>query len=156
MTSQGGERASPVDVQGVIARIDDAWRALLEALDGIPDDRLEELGAIGEWSLKDLFGHIAFWDEWAISELDRVLAGEPAEERDWQAMNEADAARRRDRTLPEQRADMHQAHAALLERLAEIAGLEAAAIDDAIKGATYEHYEEHIPDIRAWRERAGI
>jgi hypothetical protein len=154
--ASGAVEATPEDVHALVDRIDKAWRALMEALEGIPNDRLEEGGAVGEWSLKDLFGHIAFWDEQAIVALDRVLAGQMAETSDWQAMNEADAARRRNRTLPEQRADMHQAHAVLLERLAEIAGLEAAAIDDAIKGGTYEHYEEHIPDIQAWRRRVGI
>lgn len=156
MGSQENGPGAPDDVQGLIARIDEAWSGLLAALDGVPEDRLAEGGAIGEWSLKDLYGHIAFWDEWGIAQLDRVLAGQPAAEADWQAMNEADAARRRDRSLAEQRADMHQAHAALLERLTEIAGLEAEEIDAAVKGATYEHYAEHIPDVLAWRERAGI
>jgi hypothetical protein len=51
---------------------------------------------------------------------------------------------------------MHQAHAALVEYLEGIAGLDAGAIDAAIRGDTYEHYEEHTPDILAWRKRAGV
>lgn len=146
----------PGDVHGLIARIDKAWHELLAALDGIPDERMSEPGAVGDWSLQDLFGHIAFWDEQAIPELERALGGLPQEELDWQAMNDADFARRRARSLPEQRADMFQAHAALVERLEGVAGIEAAPIDDAIKGATYEHYEEHIPDVRTWRARSGL
>lgn len=156
MTDHPGKRTAPSDVNELIERIDDDWRSLMEALDGIPDDRLVEGGAVGDWSIKDLFGHIAFWDEQAVTALDRALAGRPQPEVDWQAMNDADYAHRRDRTLPEQRSDMHQAHALLLERLEGVAGIDAAPIDEAIKGASYEHYEEHIPDIRAWRERTGV
>jgi hypothetical protein len=148
--------AVPGDVRHLLDRIDEAWRAFLAVLDGIPDERMSEGGAVGNWSLKDLFGHVAFWDEQGIAELERTLGGLPEEERDWQAMNEADYALRRHRTLPEQRGDMFQAHAALVERLEGVAGIDAAPIDAAIKGATYEHYEEHIPDVQSWRARTGL
>jgi hypothetical protein len=156
MDEHVASRAVPTDVRGLIERVDAAWRAFMEALDGIPDERMLEAGAAGDWSLKDLFGHIAFWDEQAIVDLDRALAGQPEREVDWQAMNYADYTLRRDRALPEQRSDMHQAHALLLERLEGVAGLDAASIDEAIKGDTTEHYEDHIRDIRAWRERIGV
>jgi hypothetical protein len=156
MTNCSGKRAAPTDVRGLIERIEVAWREFLEALDGLPDDRMHEPGAVGDWSVKDLYGHIAFWDEQAIIEFDRALAGQPERDTDWQAMNDADYALRRERTLPEQRSDMHQAHVLLLERLEGVAGIDAAPIDEAIKGASYEHYEEHIPDIKAWRERTGV
>jgi hypothetical protein len=155
MTSETAAE-TPEDVRALIDRIDVTWRTFLEALDGIPDERMLEDGAAGDWSLKDLFGHIAFWDEQAIVDLDRALAGQPERDVDWQAMNDADYELRRDRTLPEQRSEMHQAHALLLERLEAVAGLEAAPIDAAIKGDTTEHYEDHIRDIRAWRERTGV
>jgi hypothetical protein len=147
---------APADVRALLDRIDTAWREFMAALDGIPDDRMAEGGAVGDWSLQDLFGHVAFWDEQAIVELDRALAGQPEREIDWQAMNDAEYAARRGRTLPEQRAEMHQAHALLIERLEDISGIEAAPIDAAIKGATYEHYAEHIPDIQSWRARIGL
>lgn len=156
MDEQVPSLTPPTDVRELIERIDVAWRAFLEAVDGIPDDRLHVPGAVGEWSFKDLFGHIAFWDEHAIAALEGALAGKMEPAVDWQAMNDADYALRRDRTLPEQWSDMHQAHALLLERLEGVAGIAATAIDEAIRGDTYAHYEEHMPDIRAWRERTGM
>jgi hypothetical protein len=71
-------------------------------------------------------------------------------------MNDADHAAHQERTLPEQRAAMHQAHALLVERLESVAGIEATRIDEAIRVDTYEHYQDHIKDIRAWRQQAGI
>lgn len=147
--------ASPGNVRALLARIEASWSVLMDTLDGIPDDRIEESGAVGEWSLKDVLGHIAFWDEVAVQDAERTLAGRREDHDDYQGMNDADYLRRRDRSLPEQRSAMHQAHAALIDYLDDIEGLDATALDAAIKGDTYEHYDEHVVDIRAWRERAG-
>ena len=156
MTEETSSREAPGDVHALLDRIEEAWRELFSALDDIPEDRLSDPGVIGEWSLKDLFGHLALWDEHAVAEIDRALAGLPREDNAWQEMNEADHATRQDHALPEQRSAMHQAHAALVERLESVAGIEAARIDDAIRVDTYEHYLDHIKDIRVWRQRAGI
>ena len=144
------------DVHALLERIEEAWRQLFAALDDIPEDRLSEPGVIGDWSLKDLFGHLAFWDEHAVTEIDRALAGLPREDNAWQEMNETDYVAGRDRTLPEQRSAMHQAHAALVERLKGVAGIEAARMDEAIRPDTYDHYLDHIKDIQAWRQHAGV
>lgn len=128
----------------------------MATLEDIPEERMEEGGVVGEWSLKSLFGHMAFWDDQALQNIDLALAGRPERHDDWQAMNEADHAARLGRSLPEERTAMHQAHAALIERLEGVAGLEATAIDEAIKGSSYEHYAEHTVDVREWRTRAGV
>jgi hypothetical protein len=156
MTDGKGPRETPRDVHALLERIDESWRAFMAALDGIPEERQAEGGVAGEWSLQNLFGHIAFWDREAIGEIERALAGLPRGDNDWQAMNEADHAARRGRSLAEERSAMHQAHAALVERLEQIAGLDAARIDEAVKGGSYEHYEEHIPDVEQWRQQAGV
>ena len=156
MTEETTSREAPADVHALLERIEEAWRQLFAALDDIPEDRLSDPGVIGEWSLKDLFGHLAFWDEHAVEEIERALAGLPREDNAWQEMNETDYAARRDRTLPEQRSAMHQAHAALVERLESVAGIEAAGIDEAIRPDTYDHYLDHIKDIHAWRQHASV
>jgi hypothetical protein len=156
MSDESGEREAPQDVKDILQRIDASWRELMAALDGIPEERLEEPGAVGDWSLKNLLGHLAFWDEEAVREFEQALAGLPRSDNDWQTMNEADHAARVDRTLPEERTAMHRAHATLLERLEDVAGIEAARIDEAVRGGSYEHYQEHVPDIREWRQRVGV
>jgi hypothetical protein len=156
MTEERTSQEAPGDVNALLERIEEAWRDLFAALDDIPENQMSDPGVIGEWSLKDLFGHLAFWDEHAVAEIERALAGLPREDNAWQEMNEADHAARRDHTLPEQRSAMHQAHAALVERLESVAGIEAARIDEAIRPDTYEHYRYHIKDIQSWRRRAGV
>jgi hypothetical protein len=149
-------RQPPSDVNELLDRIDASWRRLMAAIDGVPDDRLAEPGASGDWSLQDLFGHFAFWDEHALAEIDRALAGLPREDNEWQAMNESDHAARRGQSAQEQRVAMHQAHAALTERLEGIANIDAKKVDAAIRADTYEHYDEHLPGIEKWRQRAGF
>jgi hypothetical protein len=156
MTEESASREAPGDVHALLERIEHAWRQLFAALDDIPEERMSDPGVIGEWSLKDLFGHLAFWDDHAVAEIERALAGLPREDNAWQEMNEIDHAARRGHTLPEQRAAMHQAHAALVERLESVAGIEAAPIDEAIRVDTYEHYLDHIKDIQTWRQRACV
>src|SRR5688572_4503504 len=75
MSDESGGREAPADVHALLARIDEAWRQFFAALDDIPEDRLGDPGVIGDWSLKDLFGHLAFWDENAVREIERALAG---------------------------------------------------------------------------------
>jgi uncharacterized damage-inducible protein DinB len=148
----------PQDVHELLRRIEDGWRDLLEAIDGIPDDRMEEPGVAGEWSVKDLLGHIAFWEDRASGHIERALAGLPDEESDAvvEELNAADHAARHDRTLSEERAALHRAHAAVIEQLESVAGLDAAQLDEAVSWDTYRHYAEHVPDIRAWRGRVGV
>src|SRR3954468_6799078 len=156
MTEEMTSREAPGDVHALLGCVEEAWRELFAALDGIPEERLSDPGVIGDWSLKDLYGHLAFWDEHAMEEIERALADLPREDNAWQQMNETDHAARREHTLPEQRSAMHQAHAALLERLESVAGIEGARIDEAIRPDTYEHYLDHIKDIQSWRQRTGI
>jgi len=156
MTEESISQQAPGDVHALLERIEEAWRELFAALDDIPEDRMSEPGVIGDWSLQDLFGHLAFWDEHAVAEIERALAGLPREDNAWQEMNETDHAVRRDRKLPEQRSAMHQAHAALVERLESVAGIEATRIDEAIRPDTYEHYQDHTKDIQSWRQRADV
>ena len=156
MAEPSPSRPAPADVHALIARIDESWREFLAACDGIPEERGNEPGVVGDWSLTNLYGHIGFWDQQAIHDAESALAGRPNANDDWQELNDADHAARHGRTLPEERTAMHQAHAALIAHLEGVSHLDAGALDDAIKASSYGHYEEHIPDIAGWRERSGV
>jgi hypothetical protein len=136
--------------------MEDSWRAFLASLDDLTEDLLLEPNAVGEWSLKELLGHIAFWDDLGRENAALALSGRARQFDDFEALNQADHAARQGRTLAEERAAMHQAHARLVVDLEELVELDATAIDAAIAGATYEHYDEHLADVRAWRERRGV
>jgi hypothetical protein len=50
-------------VLGALAQIDESWRRVNPVLNRIPRERMQEPGAVGVWSVNDLLGHVAFWDE---------------------------------------------------------------------------------------------
>src|SRR2546423_15398408 len=129
MSAESSEREPPSDVHELLARIDASWRQFLAASHGIAEERFAEPGVAGDWSLQDLFGHIAFWDEHALAGLERALAGQPRAENDWQAMNEAEYAARRNDTLPGQRAALPRAHAALVEGQEALCRIAARRLD---------------------------
>jgi hypothetical protein len=148
----------PADVHELLQRIDESWSDFLDAIDGISDERMEDPGVAGEWSVKNLLGHIAFWEERASGHIERALAGLPDEESDEvvEGLNATDHAARQGRTLSEERSALHRAHAAVTELLESVEGLDATDLDEAIRWDTYQHYAEHAPDIREWRRRVGL
>lgn len=142
-----------------LASIETSWQSFLAALDGIPEDRMTEPGAVGEWSVKDVFGHIAFWEGMAIEAVERRVAGEPDRKVDVQALNDAEAEARRDVPLGAARDEMIRTHERLLATARSIVDRDptlVATVYDSLKDDTYEHYDEHAADIRAWRGRNGL
>ena len=141
-----------------LRKIEASWENLVAALDGIPEERLGEPGAVGEWSVKDVMGHVGFWAEQAVVAAQREMAGEPRLEVDWQAMNEREAAANRGRSAAEQRAAMERGHENALDLLRSAPRLDPRTVGlcGCLQEDTYEHYDAHAADIRAWRERAGV
>jgi hypothetical protein len=133
-------------------RIEAAWRRWLDVLARVPDERAAEPGVTETWSVKDLIGHVAFWDEYAIVRCQEWLAGKPHGNVDWQQMNDADAAAGADLTLDEQRLRQETNHAALLAFLGELAldPERAASLYERISDDTDIHYDDHAGQIAAW------
>jgi uncharacterized protein (TIGR03083 family) len=136
----------------IIARVEQSWTALNAALDGIPPDRLAEPGVCGDWSVKDLLGHVAFWDRHAVETFRRRAAGEEPEGIDWRAANDRDAAAKANRDFASQQTEFDDAHAEIVDTLRSTPNLDP----DQIKVDTWDHYDEHAAEIRAWRQREGI
>jgi hypothetical protein len=156
---EGSDAGAADEIAVALERIEGSWRGLTAALDGIPEERLGEPGAVGEWSVKDVMGHLAFWDEQALLAAERHLAGQaPVRVDDWQAMNEREAAARADRSVAEQRAELERAHGLLVALLRSRPPLDPAAVGlcGCMEEDTYQHYDEHAAEIRAWRERVGV
>ena len=145
-------------VRDALTQIDVSWRRLNAELDRIPRDRMVEPGAVGIWSVKDLLGHIAFWDEQAVVDGPLRLRGEADLSLDFDAINGREAARRADRSLDEQEPEMRQAHETLVAFLGgkSTTEREALGLCGCLQGHTHEHYDEHAADLRAWRARVGL
>jgi hypothetical protein len=135
----------------IIERIDRSWDAWTAALDGIPPERSSEPGVCGYFSVKDLIGHIAFWDEQDLARAHKLARGEEVQPNDWATMNDREYEAHKDDTLEAQTARMIAAHARLSADVRTLDRLDALKLDD-----TWDHYDAHRDDILAWRAAQGV
>jgi uncharacterized protein (TIGR03083 family) len=136
----------PQPVSEILLRIEEEWGPLLAVLASVPAELIAQPGVCGSWSVKDLIGHVAFWDRQVVDDIDGYIAGRPPLGNPWQEWNAAEAEKRAGLSLDELRREMADNHAKMLERLQEVAEIDPrmVAID------TWEHYQEHAAEIEQW------
>ena len=135
----------------LIANIDRSWRAWTAALDGIPEERASETGVCGFFSVKDLIGHVAFWDEQDLARAHKLARGEAVQPNDWATMNDQEYEAHKDDTLEAQTERMIDVHARLS---ADVRTLDR--INDLKLDESWEHYDDHRKDVLAWRAAQGV
>ena len=129
----------------------ETWAEFESALSRVPEDRLNDPGVLGgSWTIKEMLHHITGWIREGSEHLEALAAGTfvPPEETDeiTDARNAAFAEEARRMDVAQVRAALDAARENLLRRWAELPEVD----DDAIEwfvGETYEHYEEHLPDL---------
>jgi len=147
----------------------DAFRAY-EALDALTDEQLDRpVEAAGGWSGRDLMGHMVVWQEAALASAKELAMGErsPSMDRldaEWKIpgagdrMNEEALARFRALPLAEVRERFRSVSGELrgyLTVVPEVRWIKNAQHQEYFFGETTEHYEEHLPQLRAILEAAG-
>lgn len=147
-------------------------RAALDALlDGLSDSDLTQPGVVGDWSIKDVLAHLTFWQGRAVDGVGQALGDYPQLEfprvPDEEAMHRlnADAYQRsRNRPLREVQAEFNRTADLLLGLIQRLTGEQlnstaAWTFDEpqwqAIANESFEHFEEHADDIRAWKAGRG-
>lgn len=135
----------------IIGKIDTSWDAWITALDGIPAESAAEPGVCGYYSIKDLIGHIAYWDEQDLARAHKLARGEDVQPNDWAAMNDREYEQHKDDTLEQQSARMLDAHARLSADALTLDHIESLRLSEV-----WEHYDEHRGQVLSWRERKGL
>jgi hypothetical protein len=132
-----------------IATLEEGHRSVSALLERLPDDRATAPGTIGggEWSAKDLLGHLASWEEHALQALEEWRRGErPWVEDAFRSSSEVDrvnartVAAKAPWSLGEVRADADRTHRALV---------------DAIESMTDEEWNQKAPYPTERRSRLG-
>jgi len=141
------------DRDELLEREDEAWSALVAVVAAVPADRRETEGVVPGWSTRDLVWHCAAWAGYADDVLERIRRGEPAPEPlvDEDARNAEILAASRGTIwddavlrLAQNRRRARQAFAAFDDP--PVAAIERFRCD------TFEHYEEHAAQIRAFMD----
>jgi hypothetical protein len=145
--------------EALIKKIEASRVPLLRLYRSVPVTALLEPTLPNGWSVKDLLGHIATW-EWAGAEqLNKAAqSDEPIQtEFEVDAVNRASYEERREWDWEEVEADFNQAHQAMLAaiRLLPSEKLADETLQQVIAGETWEHYEEHLPELERWHKRVA-
>lgn len=146
-------------------KLDSAWGDLMRTIEGITTDDCEKAGVVGDWSIKDLMGHMAFWAGRAANTMSCSAAGHPediqmGEGENWvDEWNEREYVARKDVPLAQVRAELMRDHKLATEALENAPEetlnqqLNESPVGEYFAGDTYEHYEQHNQEIQAWQRQ---
>jgi uncharacterized protein (TIGR03083 family) len=155
--------------QALLKRIQQERAAFEAACAGLTPEQMTAAGAMGEWSVKDILGHIAMWESRLVTILYSNERGVPPKMLHGQAsvdkVNAESFAEQRERPLDRVLADFHAVHTQLLKRLDSLTDrdlsdpkrfkwMEGEPLEKLVAGDTFEHYAEHRAMIEAWRQKA--
>lgn len=150
------------------------WETLLAK---IPPALLEKPGVEGQWSIKDIMAHIAYYERWLAGFLEAGMRGEEISLSDFDKLemhtrNEQIYLLYRHRPLEEVLEDARQSYSRLVKAvmalndedfnpgsrfekpIAAVWG-EVFPLDECIGGDSFDHYTDHIPDIQNWLETSS-
>ncbi len=141
-------------IREVESAIETQWFAFLASFDGVDPSALEEPAVIGEWSVKQVIGHVAFCDGLEAVDGRGRAEGVVPVDHDWRAENDLHGPRIAAMPLDDVLADLHARHDAVLLELRALSPDDPRAPElvAAFRANTIDHYDEHAAEIRAWRE----
>jgi len=142
----------------------------LQATDGFPEGEWETAGACGVWSVKDIIGHLASYEEVLVDILSTFIGKHPTPYLDrfielGSQFNDTEVEKRKRRTVREVLDEFNDAFAQVTslavqirpERFRETGTLPwygmGYALDDVIVYMYYGHKREHSAQIAAFRDR---
>ncbi len=153
-----------------ILKLRAARRDLFDALAGVSDEELIRPNAVAKWSIRDLLGHIAAWDEESLRIIQAFsMQATPlysysiSDRNDFATWNAEQVQLRQGRTLEQIRLEMENARRDLIQVIEGLTdqvlirpkvtpwGKMKTGLE--VLHDTAEHDLEHARDIRSWRKK---
>jgi uncharacterized protein (TIGR03083 family) len=128
----------------ILARIDAEWQRFLPSLDGLTEEQASQPGVAGYYSVKDLLAHLAWWE----NQTREVVESGEDQEFDVEALNDRIYAEYKDASFSDIKQRLLDGHARAVETFRHAVDLS----EDDVESDTWEHYQEHGDQIRAWRK----
>jgi uncharacterized protein (TIGR03083 family) len=159
---QEGQMSTREDqVAKLLKRLDTAWAAFIESYAGVPDARLMEPGAMGDWSVKDILAHVTTWEEEALKHLPLIIEGGRPPRYSMKyggidAFNARMTEQKRGLSLADVRRQLDETHRRLVDFIRSAPEDQLARetrFRRRLRLDTYGHYPKHAEAIREWREQ---
>jgi hypothetical protein len=150
--------------QKLLDQIEKAWTSFLASFDGLSGEQMEQPGAAGDWSVKDVLAHVTTWEEESLKHLPLIARKERAPTYKnlyggIDAFNAQMAAAKKDLALDEVLRQLHATHGQLVEYVAaapEEQFLPKNRCRARLGWDSFKHYPLHEKSIREWRAASGI
>ncbi|MBX2998372.1 MAG: ClbS/DfsB family four-helix bundle protein [Caldilineaceae bacterium] len=162
--------ALATDKSTLLERANAGWSRLQRALEMLTEKEMTEFQIDGNWTVKDILAHIAFWEDRLLLRVSDALAGRPVErqpgglsEAAVDTLNEENYRAHADLDLHTVLGKSAEIHNSLMDALMR---LPEDPLDDfytvwwggeppwaILAGDSYAHYEEHLTAIEAYLER---
>lgn len=157
--------AKQIDPQNIKTLLKCNRNIFMVMLDNLSDEGVTEKGAVGEWSISDMVGHIADWEQLMLQSARHILdSSQPAivpAYTDTESWNMAMAAERMAASWPENYHYLRRLQAEVDDLIDGLAGEDWAKrgpypwVDDQgtlaeLLTHIVEHYTDHTPDLERW------
>ncbi len=153
-----------------VVRLRAARKELLDSLAGISEEDILRPNAVEKWTLKDLLGHIAAWDEESLRVIQAfAMQAEPkysysiSERNDYAVWNAEQIEVRRERKLEQIRDEFENARRDLIQVIEgvtdqvlmrpKITPWSKVRTGFELIDETAEHDREHAADLASWRKK---
>ena len=154
--------------EDVLAKLAESRRDLHGATQGLNEEEMTQVQVEGVWTIKDVLGHIASWEDICLEPLRRYADGDPFKVeviKDYLILNEELAARKQDIPLDVIQDELDAIRQKLVATASKLSaeqweqrvlfpwgdeGAVAEMLDEL-----YQHELEHVHAIKQWRGDRG-
>ena len=156
------ERSNSVLGRGwILAEIVTQWNYLAGIFDRTQTNKMGNTVVVGTWSVKDLLGHIATWENETINNIQRFLdprTGSLSSYPDAPSFNGSFVEARTRFELLKVAMDLEETHTRLIEFMMAlpVKAFQQEDISRRIRLDTYEHYKKHAETLSDWLSPCGI
>ncbi len=149
--------------EDLLQTLDTEFASLLSTLEGLGEEAATRVW-YGDWSVRDILAHVSGWHREMAQAFERIARGErPVPEGidygDPDPWNAGFAEAKVDTTFIEMMQELKASKAAFVEAAEQVPTdrfEEGRATYRILHATGIDHYREHAPVIRQWREREGI
>jgi hypothetical protein len=153
------------DRDQLVRDLEEARNELRASYEGLRDEQMTRLGAVGAWSVKDVLSHIASWEEVALPDLARLARGDTAilasmdlYSANFDDFNAVIMSLRRNLPLDQVLRELDIVRADFMAGVSRLPDsvLAEGQFGRILVQITGEHDREHAEGIRRWRQQEGL